>query len=210
MSAEEPLLRAERARQSWLGDDEKSASRARLRGRHRDRDPPLEPRAQSSLFVAPVWGSGDARGRWTRWTSAAFPSVLAQVRSGATSEHDEGGDHALARGPESSITDTAFAGKRRLALFADLVCLARRSSSSGRPHPRDGGCEDQGRREGCMVSRAGFRVLDFPTSSSSADCRSSSQRVRGAARDGPNVAKRGQRELWERRTRRIKGFPVTS
>ncbi len=30
------------------------------------------------------------------------------------------------------------------------------------PHARDGGCEDQGRREGCMVSRAGFRVLRFP------------------------------------------------
>ncbi len=34
--------------------------------------------------------------------AAAFPSVLAQVRSGAASEHDEGRDHALARGAEPS------------------------------------------------------------------------------------------------------------
>ena len=107
--------------------------------------------------VTLVIGTQDGR-------AAAFPSVLAQVRSGATSEHDEGGDHALARGAESSDRRTRLSqANADRTLFRGLrLSCAKNRRRSGRPHARDGGCEDQGRREDAWFRRAGFRVLRFP------------------------------------------------
>ncbi len=66
---------------------------------------------------------------------------------------------------------------------------------SGRPHARDGGCEDQGRREGCMVSTRGISRSSI---SRRAHHRRTADRHRahscGAARDMNSAsAKRGRR-----------------
>jgi hypothetical protein len=63
--------------------------------------------------------------------ATAFPSVLAQVRSGAASEHDEGGDHALARGAESSDRRTRLSqAKPDRTLFRGFrVSCAKKLSS---------------------------------------------------------------------------------
>jgi hypothetical protein len=90
--------------------------------------------------------------------TAALPSVLAQVRSGAASEHDEGGDHALARSAESSDRRTRLsqANPDRTLFRGFCLSCAKNRRRSGRPHARDGGCEDQGRGEGHMVSKRGI------------------------------------------------------
>ncbi len=83
-----------------VGDDE--SSRRRLCNRagveaagHTPSGPSGHLPQQAGEGVTLVIGRQDAR-------AAAFPPVFAQVRSGAASEHDEGGGHALACGSESS------------------------------------------------------------------------------------------------------------
>jgi hypothetical protein len=124
--------------------------------------------------------------------AAAFPSVLAQVRSGAASEHDEGGDHALARGAESSARRTRLSqanADRTLFRGFRLSCAKDRR----RPPDCDPGGTAARTRRRMRRSRTprgmhgfdarDFAFFDFPTSSSSADCRSSSSAfVRRCAR----------------------------
>ena len=90
--------------------------------------------------------------------AAAFPSILAEVRSGAASEHDKSGNNALARGAQSSDRRAWLSeANADWALFRGfrLPCAQNRRRS-GRPHARDGGSEDQGCRKGRMVSTGGI------------------------------------------------------
>jgi hypothetical protein len=90
--------------------------------------------------------------------AAAFPPVLTEVRSGAASEYDESGDHALARGAQSSDRRAWVSqanADRPLFRGFRLPCT-QNCRRSGRSHARDGGCEDQGRRKGRMVSTGGI------------------------------------------------------
>ena len=90
--------------------------------------------------------------------AAAFPPVLTEVRSGAASEHDESGNHALARGAQSSDRRARLSqANADWALFRGfrLPCAQNRRRSR-RPHARNGGSEDQGRRKGRMVSTGGI------------------------------------------------------
>ena len=140
--------------------------------------------------------------------AAAFPSVLAQVRAGAASEHDEGGEACFgARCGIIRSTDTAFVGKRDRPLFRGL-CLscAKNRRRSGRPHARDGGCEDKGFREGCMVSTRGISRSSI---SRRARHRRTADRHRahscGAARDMNSCSKKrgrwGQQRVRKARMR---------
>jgi hypothetical protein len=96
--------------------------------------------------------------------AAAFPSVLALVRSGAASEHDESGDHALAGGAESSDRRTRLSqANADWPYFADFVCLARKIvvEADGRTHETaEANVRDAERDE--WFRGAGFRVLRFP------------------------------------------------
>jgi hypothetical protein len=90
--------------------------------------------------------------------AATFPSILTEVCSGATSEHDESGNDALARGTQSSDRGARLSqANADWALFRGfrLPCAENRRRS-GRPHARDGGSQDQGRRKGRMVSTGGI------------------------------------------------------
>ncbi len=163
-------------------------------------------------------------GQWGRVTlvigrqdgrAAPFPSVLAQVRSGAASEHDEGGDHALARGAESSDRRTRLsqANADRTLFRGFRLSCAKNRRRSGRPHARDGGCEDQGRREGCMVSTRGISSSSI---SRRAHHRRTADRHRahscGAARDmnSPSAKRGRQRQLWCGKQERVdERFAVT-
>ncbi len=90
--------------------------------------------------------------------TATFPSILAEVRSGAASEHDESGNDALARFAQSSDRRASLSqANADWSVFCGfrLPCAQNRRRS-GRSHARDGGSEDQGRREGRMVSTGGI------------------------------------------------------
>ena len=130
-----------------VGDDE--SSRRRLCNRagveaagHTPSGPSGHLPQQAGEGVTLVIGRQDGR-------AAAFPPVFAQVRSGAASEHDEGGGHALACGSESSDRRARFSqANADRTLFRGLrLSCAKDRRRSGRPHARDGECEDQGRRE---------------------------------------------------------------
>jgi hypothetical protein len=109
--------------------------------------------------------------------AAAFPSVLAQICSGAASEHDDGGDHALARGAQSSDRRTRLSpGKPRSDPISRTSFVLRKKSSSKRTAART---KRRMRRSRTPTGMHGFDArdfvfFDFQTSSSSADCRSSS------------------------------------
>ena len=116
-----------------------------------------------------------AVGRQDGRAAAYSVSPRRKFASGAASEHDEGGDHALARGAESSDRRTRLSqANADRTLFRGLrLSCAKDRRRSGRPHARDGECEDQGRREGCMVpTRRISRLAISSTISSSAGCRS--------------------------------------
>ena len=102
---------------------------------------------QAGEWVALAVGRQDGR-------AALFPTVHAQVRSGAASEHDESGDHALARGSQSSDRRTRLSqanADRTLFRGLRLSCAKARRRSRW-PHARDGDSQDQGHRERRLVS----------------------------------------------------------
>ena len=90
--------------------------------------------------------------------AGAFPSILAEVRSRAASEHDESGSDALAGGAQSSDRPVRLSpANADWALFRGFrLRCAQNRRRSGRSHARDGGGEDQGRRKGRMVSTGGI------------------------------------------------------
>ncbi len=162
---------------------------------------------------------------WRDGRAAAFPSVLAQVRSGAASEYDEGLRPGFgARCAIIRSTDTAFAGKRRSDPISRISFALREKSSWRRTAAR---MKRRTPRSRTPRGTPGFDARDFacfdvPTSSSSADCRSSSSAlVRRCARDqlpfrearedgAGRVRKAGTRRRGDRRAigLRVKRWPT--
>ena len=107
----------------------------------------LPQQAGAGEWVALAVGRQDGR-------AALFPIVHAQVRSGAASEHDESGDHALARGSQSSDRRTRLSqanADRTLFRGLRLSCAKARRRSRW-PYARDGESQDQRHRERRLVS----------------------------------------------------------
>ena len=89
---------------------------------------------------------------------AAIPPILAEVRSGAASEHDKSGNDALARFAQPSHRRAQLSqADADWTLFRGLrLPRAQNHCRSGRPDARDVGSEDQGRRKRRMVSTGGI------------------------------------------------------
>jgi hypothetical protein len=98
-----------------------------------------------------------------RGPATTFPSILAEVCSGATSEHDAGGNDALARGARSSARRARFSqANADWALFRGFRLPCTQTHHRSRwSHARDARSENQGRPKGRMVSTGGISRSSF-------------------------------------------------